>query len=270
MKLRNFLYINTKLLDDYIAAIDGYVYEEETQTINETNQKSGGTRAGIPIISGEAKIEVQSVEGTQRKVRISESAKFEKIYKFLSSNEEAKLKYYEFLSEEYFNNLYRDDFLEVLVTARFSKTKELSDTMKKLNSLAGFFEDVTEQKILDKKTKEALHGLSTLSDLKSGKEISCVFSFNDNKYPIISYLDEDYFKCSQEQFIGEFYMLCKIQRKIPKGQTIQLDEIFEDFKKIPLNRAQRRNLPKNMDNPEIIRDIIEGPAIQVIPIAIYQ
>lgn len=33
MKLRNFHYINKKLLDDYIAAIDGYVYEEETQKL---------------------------------------------------------------------------------------------------------------------------------------------------------------------------------------------------------------------------------------------
>lgn len=30
MNLRNFLYINPELLDDYISAIDGYIYEEET------------------------------------------------------------------------------------------------------------------------------------------------------------------------------------------------------------------------------------------------
>lgn len=45
MKLRNFHYINKKLLDDYIAAIDGYVYEEETQKLNETNQKTAGAES---------------------------------------------------------------------------------------------------------------------------------------------------------------------------------------------------------------------------------
>ena len=65
-------------------------------------------------------------------------------------------------------------------------------------------------------------------------------------------------------------MLCKIQRKLQKGQDVKLDEIFEGIKNMPLNRAQRRNLPKDMNNPEIIRDVIKGPAFIAIPIAVYQ
>lgn len=57
MKLRNFHYINKKLLDDYIAAIDGYVYEEETQKLNETNQKTAGAKAGAFGVSGDGKYE---------------------------------------------------------------------------------------------------------------------------------------------------------------------------------------------------------------------
>ena len=75
-------------------------------------------------------------------------------------------------------------------------------------------------------------------------------------------------------FIGEkdtiIYLLCKIIRKVPKGQSIKLDEIFDDIKKLPLNRAQRRNMPKNMDNPAELRDVIKGPALVVLPIAVYQ
>ena len=33
MKLRNFLYLNTKVLEDYVAAIDGNIYDEESQKI---------------------------------------------------------------------------------------------------------------------------------------------------------------------------------------------------------------------------------------------
>ena len=32
MKLRNFLYLNTKIINDYLSAIDGYVYNEEAQS----------------------------------------------------------------------------------------------------------------------------------------------------------------------------------------------------------------------------------------------
>lgn len=29
-------------------------------------------------------------------------------------------------------------------------------------------------------------------------------------------------------------------------------------------------MPKNMDNPEVLRDVIKGPALVVVPIAVYQ
>ena len=63
-------------------------------------------------------------EEIKRSVRISEASKFEKVYKYLRSDEDEGLKYFEFLTDTDYNSLYRDDFLEVLVTARFSKMKE--------------------------------------------------------------------------------------------------------------------------------------------------
>lgn len=270
MKLRNFLYINQKLLDDYISAIDGYVYEEETQKFNETNQKAANANAKVFGIGGDGKYEKQSSEEVERKVRISDAAKFDKLFNYLSEDEYSPLKYYEILNDEEFNNLSRDDFIEVLVTPRFSKMKELSDTVKKISSLAGVFESITQQSLFDAKSEEAISGISLLGSLKSENGISCVFSFEDVKFPLVARLDEKYFKCELSQFVGQFYMLCKIQKKIIKGQSIKLDEIFEDIKRLPLNREQRRKMPKKLDNPDVIRDVIKGPALQVIPIAIYQ
>jgi len=148
--------------------------------------------------------------------------------------------------------------------------KELTDSVKKIAELAAIFETITDQQILDKKATEAVNGFSALGQIKSGKEIACVFEFDDKKYPLVAYLDESYFRCRQDSFVGQAYLLCKIIRKVPKGQSIKLDEIFDDVKKLPLNRAQRRNKPKNMDNPAELRDIIKGPAFVVLPIAVYQ
>lgn len=202
-------------------------------------------------------------------MHISDAAKFEKVYKYLRSDDEG-LKYFEFLTDADYSGLYRDDFLEVLVTARFSKMKELTDSVKKIAELATVLESFTDQQILDKKTNEAIQGFSALGQMKSGKEIACVFEFEDGLHPLVAYLDESYFRCGQENFVGQAYLLCKIIRKVPKGQSIKLDEIFDDIKKLPLNRSQRRNMPKNMDNPAELRDVIKGPALVVLPIAVYQ
>ena len=265
------MYLNTKILEDYISVIDGFTYDEESQEIQNVNEKTLGGSAGVKIISGNGEIATKKVDEVKRSVHISDAAKFDKVFKYLQdSDEDEQIKYYECLSDEIFNNLYRDDFLEVLVTARFSRMKELSSTVKKLSELASVFQEITDQPILDKKAREAVTGFSALDQLQSGKAISCVFNFEDGKFPLIAYLDENYFKCNQENFVGESYMVCKVLRKIPKGKSIKLDEIFDDIKKIPMNRQQRRKMPKNMDNPEILRDVIKGPALVVVPIAVYQ
>ena len=270
MKLRNFLYLNTKVVEDYIAAIDGYTYDEETQEVATSNENAVTGKGALGVASGSGSHTGKQSEEIKRSVRISDAAKFEKVHKYLRSDEDDGLKYYEFLTDEDYAGLYRDDFLEVLVTARFSKMKELTNSVRKFAELATVLENITDQQFLDKKTAEAVNGLSMLGQMKSGKEIACVFEFDDGKHPLVAYLDESYFRCGQDSFVGQAYLLCKVIRKVPKGQSVKLDEIFEDIKKMPMNREQRRSMPKNLDNPAEIRDVIRGPALVVLPIAVYQ
>ena len=270
MKLRNFLYLNTKVVEDYIAAIDGFTYDEETQAVATSSENALTGKGAMGVASGSGSRTGKQSEEVKRSVRISDAAKFEKIHKYLRADEEDGLKYFEFLTDDDYNSLYRDDFLEVLVTARFSKMKELTDSVRKIADLATVFESLTDQQILDKKAHEAVQGFSALGQINSKKEISCVFEFEDSKHPLVAYLDESYFRCEQDNFVGQAYLLCKIIRKVPKGQSIKLDEIFDDIKKLSLNRKQRRSMPKNMDNPAEIRDVIKGPALVVLPIAVYQ
>ena len=272
MRLRNFLYLNTKVIEDYIATIDGYTYDEESQTIATSSENTIGGKVGAAIISGNSAHTGKQEEEIKRSIKISDAAKYDKIYAYLQSSDESDnwLKYYEFLSDDIYDNLRRDDFIEVLVTARFSKMKELTDSVKGIGELAAVFQGITNQQILDKKATDAISGFSALGQLRSGKGISCVFDFDDGKYPIVARLDESHFRCRQDSFVGQSYLLCKIIRKIPRGQNEKLDEIFDDIKKLPLNREQRRKMPKNMDNPDLMRDVIKGPALMVLPIAVYQ
>ena len=169
MKLRNFLYLNTKVVEDYIAAIDGYTYDEETQAVATSNENTLAGKGALGVASGNGSHTGKQSEEIKRSVRISDAAKFEKVHKYLQSDEDDGLKYFEFLTDADYDGLYRDDFLEVLVTARFSKMKELTDSVKKIAELAAVFESFTDQQILDKKANEAVQGFSALGQIKSGK-----------------------------------------------------------------------------------------------------
>ena len=202
MKLRNFLYLNTKIVNDYLSSIEGYIYDEEAQSIATSSENALKAGIGGRLFSGDGAHTGKAEEEVKRSVHISDAAKFDKVFKYLQdSDEDEQIKYYECLSDEIFNNLCRDDFLEVLVTARFSRMKELTSTVKKLSELASVFQEITDQPILDKKEREAVTGFSALDQLQSGKAISCVFNFEDGKFPLIAYLDENYFKCNQENFV---------------------------------------------------------------------
>ena len=75
------------------------------------------------------------------------------------------------------NNI--DDFMEVLVSARFSKIKDFVNSVEQLGKLAIAMEKLTDEQILDQKTRFAVEGISALSQYKQSKAVSCVFEFED-------------------------------------------------------------------------------------------
>lgn len=230
MKLRNFLYLNNKIVDDYLSVIDGYVYNEEAQSIatsTENEVKAGGS---VKLLKGEGSHAGKMAEEITRSVQISDAAKFDKVFRHLQTgDEDEQIKYFEFLSEETFNKLRRDDFLEVLVTARFSKMKELTDTVTKLNELVTVFQGLTDQQLLDRQAKKAVAGFSALGKLQSGKAISCVFNFEDGKFPLVAYLNEDYFKCKRGNNWSQNSVCRILTNEIYTGKIINGKEEIADF-----------------------------------------
>lgn len=56
------MYLNTKILEDYISVIDGFTYDEESQEIQNVNEKTLGGSAGVKIISGNGEIATKKVD----------------------------------------------------------------------------------------------------------------------------------------------------------------------------------------------------------------
>lgn len=269
LNLRSYLYLNNQLLTDYLSAIDGFAYEEEVHSDRHNTSKEGEIKAGVPIVSGGGKI--SSSEGTEitKSVKITEAAKFQRIYDYLKSKD--AIQYYESMSDEIWESLERDSFLEVLVNARFSKVRELVNAAKGFEQVAQVFGAFMETPLYDKNVSSAINGIKSLESMSNENEIPCVLTFtNMQEYPMVSYLDKEYLKVEKERFVGDFYMLCKVQRKIEKDQKVELDELFEKFKNLPLNREQRRKMPGNLNNPKEFRDVVKGPGAIVIPIAMYK
>lgn len=267
MALRNILYIDSSMIDNYMSQIDGYIYEEATIVSSSNNEKKG--KIGVSAIGIEGHVQGESTETTQKTTKITEASKLDKVIKYLEKEDE--LKCYEGINSDSWNEISRNDFLEILVKPRLTRIEELSEAAKSIKNLVNVIQPYTDTKMIDNKVKDALNGIESLSKIKNANTITCVFNFEDNEYPAVAYLDESCLKVPIEKVTQQSsYLLCKVQRKIPKGESIELDELFEGLKSIATNRSQRRKMPSNLSNPDVIKDKVKGPAFVVIPIAIYQ
>lgn len=267
MKLRNFLYLNEPLLDDYLAALEGSLTTKIITTEKESVERSGSIGGKFLGVESGKNVETE----TQKEKNLTPSAKVQLFIDYMQTEEE--IPFYETMTDEFWRSLSRDEVVEFMGNLRFTKLKEISNAVLKLSELASVFEDITEKSLIDSKTKKAISGFKELSEYKNGNELPCVLSFDGLKdYPVVAYLDDTCLKVSQESFVGDVTILCKIQKKVPKGNSIELTDFFKAFKDLPLNRQQRRAMPnkKDLTTPKEISDTIKGPAFVVIPIAIYK
>ena len=77
MKLRTFLYLNTKVIEDYISAIDGYTYDEESQAYSNQSENIVAGKAAVPIISADGTHTGKHGDEVKRTVKIGDAAKFD-------------------------------------------------------------------------------------------------------------------------------------------------------------------------------------------------
>lgn len=267
MKLRNILYIDIDLIDDYVSMIDGYTYDEETIISSRNNEKK--EESGMSDISIDSTITSGCKETSKKVAKITDATKLDRVIRYLQSEDE--LKYYEEIQCNDWDNVRREDFMEILVKPRLTKVSEFGKIAKDLKEIADMIQICTGEKIMDKKSNNVLKGMESLSAIKSKNIFACVFDFENKQFPAIAYLDEKYLKSTKEKLIQhEYCLLCKVQKKVNKGEFIELDNLFEGISAIATNREQRRKMPKNLSNPDEIKDKIKGPAFVVTPIAIYQ
>ncbi len=270
MVLRNFLYLNEQILDSYLSAIEGYIPTKVTQTTKETNSRNAGISGSCKAISGGIGKNKSNEIETLMEVEISSASKVQKLITYLS--EESEVPFFEYMDESSWKMLNRDEVVEFMGNIRFSKLKEITTAVSELEKLSTIFQDFSDKPLIDNKTLKTLQGIKSLNSLQKGNEIPCVLSFGDVKdYKVVCYLDESCFNVEQENFIGVVTILCKIQKKVEKGNSIQLTDIFKTFREMPLNREQRRSMPskKQLETPKEFADVIKGPAFVVAPIAIY-
>ncbi|OQY84150.1 MAG: hypothetical protein B6D41_16030 [Chloroflexi bacterium UTCFX4] len=265
--LRNFLYLDQQAVDDYLAGMQGALYEEKVTEAKESSKSVGG-EGGISVLKGSGKLDSKESTAVEKRMELTPAAKFQRLYSLL---EEAKgIRYYETMDAESWLEIRRNDLLELGVSITFSKLSEMTAASSQMEKLMAIYKDVTGHTLVDSQSQAAIDGINALGKLESEKGIPTIFALRGNpEFRFVGYLDASLLRVPKERMTGEVTIFCKVQRRIEKGEKIELFDLISAVEILATNRAQKRKIKKTKP-PEFLQQVIRGPAAQVIPIAIYR
>jgi hypothetical protein len=272
MVLRKYFYIDESFVNDAFATIFGYEYSE--QSIKSETEKTKGASAGIDakVVTLNGSIGGSSTESTEFNARLTMSAKLQKICDAIKQETGEDIPYYQALDEASWNLLKRDDIFEGVFELSYTKIENyasLALTAQRCDTLLA----------LGKTTNEvALDQIQTLAAQEREHGLPCILTFvNSKQFPCYAYLNEKYMIGEKQQLSTVVTILCKVTRRISKGEKIDLTNIAELMKlKFPETKtgkaAKIQAIKSGAYRDSIIQfvDQIKGPAFEIIPIAIYK
>jgi hypothetical protein len=265
--LRNFLFLDNKMLDDYLATLEGYTAEGSiSQTEFKKSGKSG--KGGYKFIEGG----LSSEKGTETKktLAVTEAAKFQRFYENIE--ESNGFTFLDLFDDELWGNLQRGELVEVEVTIRLPEPYQLTQLIEGISPFLDIMTALGEDPLSDPKSKAAFDGMRGFSKLVENKPIPLICdSVGTPGYKFLSNLPQKYLQCTLDELQGETTLFGKIQRRIPKSQKYEVFSLVSAFTlSLPnMSRSQQKEMQKDMVDKGIA-EVIEGPAMIVIPLAIYR
>lgn len=111
MVLRNFLYLNEQMLNDYLSAIEGFMATKVIQTTKQTNTKNAGIGINAKFVNGDLGKKSNNELETQMEVQITPASKVQKLIDYLNADE--PIKFYDSMNEEIWQSIQRDEVIEL-------------------------------------------------------------------------------------------------------------------------------------------------------------
>lgn len=274
MFLRKYYYLDEDFINDSYSTIFGYDLTE--QTITQINENLKGGKIGLD------KVVVAQVAGdnkTNDTIKFSAnktpSAKLQAILDYINNENGESIPYYEQLDESTFSLINREDLFEGVFDLKFTKIEQYSQ----LANVASNFNNIFGLNLVNDKDKDAIIGIQSLAEKERSNGLTVIMHFiNDKKYPCYCRLDEKFLRVDRSSISGELTVVCKVSRVIPKGKIVNLTDLTELTKlKLPNTNTRQgrtqqvKNIKSGQKNStKEFTDEIKGPALEIIPIAIYK
>jgi len=267
MMLRNFLFLDTSAVDDYLAALQGSILDGPIEQ-TETGKSEKGGKAGYKIIEGNITSETSTEK--KQKLAVTDAAKFQQLYEIIENQQ--MLKFLDLIDEDTWSDIRRGDLLEIEASIRlpewFTMTQLVDDLYPLIQLMTAFGQDP----LADPTVKTAIDGISGLAKITEKQPVPLLFEATSTPgYSFSSNLSRQYFRIDLKDLNGEAIIFGKVQKILKKGEKQEVFSILPGMSKaLPnMNKTQQRKIQQDAVKKGL-SEIIQGPAIILTTVAIYR
>lgn len=259
--LRNFLYLDERLTSQYLAQLEGGVYDEENQSATIGSNRGGEAGATAGPLSARGSRGKSAEEATSRTVRQTPEGNYRRLEKLLDA--EDAMQFLDAFDDAIWDTLERGELLRIesqLKVSSVYQLGELAASAGPLMDLMGAFGEP-----VDRQTQEAVSGMTRINEvLKSVPVVA--HAAGASKYKFICPLKREFLREELSALPGECVVVGALQRRLKQNERYSL---LDAIGMSALPRAERRKAERDMKKgmPDTV---VAAPAALIEPLALFR
>jgi hypothetical protein len=262
MPLRQFLYYDESLVNDFLAQLEG----GQTGDVTKREQRQRGGKGELTVGAGPLKAGGGGgrsiTEETEAVIRQSRASRFERLHELLVDADE--LVEIESLDPSTWNAIARGSLLEIDTQITIPQMARLFSDPSAFGNLASLVRAISPESI-DAEAEKVIAGFAALAQVSGGEGgmLTAVGNPPGSPYRLVMRLDRK-FMTTDAELDGEATVLVKMARRLKEDDR----EIIIDIPGMSTLGSDVRNSMSRTSGADEF--MVQGPGAIVVPIAIFR
>jgi len=269
MMFRNFLYLDTKTMTDYLSTVMGYVpvLDNHASKVAASSHEHG---AKITVPLGSLRGANQGSSQLSEVVQTTEAAQFHQLYEILHGQD--MFRFLNYFDDVVWDQIRRGDLVEIPARVSLPKPFTMIQGIQGLSPMLEMMSSLGQDPFKNQNEAMAFQGLISLGEQISRQSVPIVFTAEYTQgYRFSCQLQRRFLRCDVSEIEGEADIFGKVQKVIPRGKEEEVFTIAESFSTIfsTMGREQRREFEKS-SKKNGVSEVVKGPALIIAPLAVYR
>jgi hypothetical protein len=264
--MREFLYLNEVLVDQFLAQVDDGLWDEQQERERRTGERKGGGSVGIKPVKVDGKLGSERESEQSRTRRQTPESRFNRLANLVSDTpDDRPIKIDADVTNAYSQlSPGRLASVECYVDVpSIGRAIAQADQMQGLLDLMTTF--APDQ--VSAADREAIQGIGTIAQNMSN-DVICTGEVDEEMPTFVFRLARKFLRVEMGELEGEAIVFGNVHRKWPEGDSYPILAVPGlDL----MSRADRRKMKANAKKEDEEVDLqIEGPGITLSPVAVFR